>query len=226
MNPNIPSSWLTKPSFTASLKTQEFLHIAVGFLFTLIFIVIDMFFGGDANNFPHKEAALVTGALTLASTYLGWAIGNWWAAISEGDKKFKEAQSIDHRAEEEIQRISENWAQIIQSLKALGVLNDGDTGFLKASHFYIGNQQNSVRGSIERMALKIGQLGFSSDGFIQEKNARFTQIREATLKLVRALPQSSDTDPMVMLFSDVGPLLPEVAQAKANGDKNKNNTAA
>jgi hypothetical protein len=215
MNPIVPSTWLRKPTFTASLRTQEFLLVGVGVVFTVGSIIFDAFLTDGVTS----KKALVTGALTLASTFLGWALGNWWAAISEGDKKFKEAHLIDQRAEEEIQRISENWAQIIQSLKSLGVLEKKEEGFLKASHFYIGNEQNSVRGNIERMALKVGQLGFSSRDFIHEKNARFMEIREATLGLVRSLPQTSDSDPMVMLFSGIGQLLPEATPPKPDEQK-------
>lgn len=131
----------------------------------------------------------------------------WWSEFTRGDAKRRDAIQLDDGIEEEIQRISEHWQQAIHSLKSL-MNEDPSFEFIKASRYFIGLQMNLVRGRIERAALRMDQLGFNSGDFLREKRERLDTVKKGALEVVTSMPQGTDTDPLLTLFTDVKMLEP------------------
>lgn len=127
---------------------------------------------------------------------------HWWSEFTKGDAQRREAIDLDDRIEEEIQRISEHWQQAIHSLKSL-MNDDPGVEFIKASRYFIGLQMNLVRGRIERAALRMDQLGFNSSDFLREKRERLDTVKKGALEVVTSMPQGTDTDPLLALFTDI-----------------------
>ena len=74
---------------------------------------------------------------------------------------------------------------------SINLLDNPHDEFLKATHFMLQTQIGSVEEKISQMALQVDQLGYSSSAFLEEKKARYIEIRTKVRELVQLLPKNS-----------------------------------
>lgn len=128
--------------------------------------------------------------------FLGFVLSRWWSDHQQGDRRRIETIRIDDEIEEEIQSISEDWQQVLNSMNLVNPTPE----FLRAARFLLSAQLNSVRGRMQRMALEIDKLGYSSIDFLDEKKQRFVQIREKIDELITVLPEEANPQDIGKIF--------------------------
>lgn len=156
-------------------------------LVAVFFVSIFLFAVSMMPESPHLW--LFQMGSTLASAVLGFGLSNWWAEWRRGDQRRSSASKIDDEIEEEIQWISENLQQTINSITVLE--QDADPQFLRAVRFMLGSQLHSVRSRIRKSALAIDRLGYNSGDFLAEKHQRFIVMGRQVDAIVNSLPRNS-----------------------------------
>ncbi len=195
-------SWLPKRNRIGKFFSKDLFVVCVVLVFTGLTVA-------SVEYLPVEMNWLKILLTSFINIILGWAIGHWWTE-SIRDKRYREeANRIDNRIEDEMQRVAENWQQTIHALRSL--VPEPQPEFLEATHYLLGNQQNFVENSIHRWALEIDRLGFDSQDFLAEKRQRFRQIKCAISEILRTLPRESKGH-LYKLFNELDPsvfFLPE-----------------
>ena len=192
-------SWLPHKRPVDSFRKRSFFVVGVAALFTILFMAVDAVAGPTSQW-------LTKGGITLSSIFLGFALSTWWVDLTRGDSERAEAIRVDDRVEEEIQRVSENWQQTVHSLYCLPSA-ELSPDFIQAVRYFVGAQQNYVQGCMQRMALRIDQLGYDSQEFLKEKRRRFYDTkREVHELVVKTMAREGQNDSLVDFFNDSGPM--------------------
>ncbi len=79
---------------------------------------------------------------------------------------------------------------------------------------------------MQRMAIEIDQLGFDSQIFLKEKEQRFYAMKNRVINLVKAMPAGTDTDPLVQLLTNLGPIQTDTPTVEAEPRESSTHTAA
>lgn len=187
-------NWLPEKSLRESAFTGNFFLVIVALIFTLLFLIIDA--NSEAKTYPW----IISIGATLSSIFLGFCLNNWWTQWQTGDVKRVDAIRIDDQIEEEIQWISDNWQQIINSLN---LYKEPSEEFLHATKYLLNAQLNSVQSRIQKMALEIDRLGYTSSTFLEEKQQRFVQIRAMVTSLIRTLPDDRKIDELERILDSM-----------------------
>ena len=187
-------SWLPKRNTRESAINGSFFLIIVSLLFTCLFIFLQFTIAE-----PQKQWLPTIGS-TLSSVFLGFCLSNWWSLWQSGDTKRVNAIKIDDQIEEEIQWISENWKQIFNTINSFGQPNEE---FIGAAKYLLSAQIGAVQGRMQRMALMIDRLGYSSEKFFAEKRERFVRIRNEVEVLVRDLPDKGNIKEIEALLNNL-----------------------
>ena len=196
-------SWLPKTSVFGAMKLPSFYLVVMA----LFFVVLIGFLtsspsggvsrsGGDETNLWEFFATIAPVGFSIASVFLGFVLSRWWSDYQQGDHRRLETIRIDDEIEEEIQSISEDWQQVLNSMN----LTNPTPEFLRAARFLLSAQLNSVRGRMQRMALEIDKLGYLSIDFLDEKRQRFVQIREKIDELITVLPEDANPQDIGKIF--------------------------
>ena len=181
--------WLPGVRHSKSLSSKAFFFVLIAVAFTALFLFIDEGFWSKVGS-------------VLSSAFFGLMLNHWWSEFLRGDAERREAIELDDRVEEEIQRISEHWRQAIHALKAL-INENPHPEFVRASGYFIGQQMNMASGRIERAALRMDKLGFSSSVFLAEKEEQLTKVKNNAFKVVMSMPKDTNIELLLELFADV-----------------------
>ena len=171
-------SWLPEKKLRESIRAETFLSVVGTGVFTILFVIMDV--GGPSGLKVAAEAGSV-----LASVALGFCLSNCWAEWKRGSTKREDAIRIDVEVEYTIQKFSENLQKTVHSL---GVLSEkDDANALKIVYFFLGQEQNDIRGYIHRKATEISNLGFDHNLFLKEKEARFSELQKLAANVEASL---------------------------------------
>jgi len=187
-------SWLPEKSLRESAFTGNFFLVIVAVIFTVLFLSV------DPKSEDGTHSWIISIGTTLSSIFLGFCLNNWWTQWQRGDVKRVDAIRVDDQIEEEIQWISDNWQQIINSLN---LYKDPSEEFLHATKYLLNAQLNAVQSRIQKMALEIDRLGYTSSAFLEEKQQRFVQIRAIVSSLIRTLPEDRKIDELETILDSM-----------------------
>jgi hypothetical protein len=185
--------WLPKKRSLQRFFNRDLLTTLTVGLFTALAVFL-------SEHVPEQLHWFGVVMVALSNAALGVALTIWWEKSRADTRNRTEAKRIDRDIENEIQRISENWRQLIHAVSTL--VGQPPPEFIRAVQFLLGNHQVYVESRLTQYALQKDQLGFNSRAFLIEKRERLMQIQADAAEV---LVGTRDKGVLIDMFRQVSP---------------------